>query len=82
MAVVELIIEWFRANPDVFGFFVASLIFLTTITLVALRAINFWVTLLFLLFALFSGLTVGNQHLFKERLKRTQQEVVVVEENQ
>ncbi len=82
MAAVEGVIEWFRVNPDVFGFFVATLIFLSTLILVAFRAINFWITLLLLLFALFSGLTVGNQHLFKERLKSDPPQIAQFEDDQ
>lgn len=57
-------IEWFRANPDVFGFFVASIIFVITILLVVFRKIHFLVTLILLLFSLMAGLAIANQHRF------------------
>jgi predicted membrane protein len=59
---MEAMIEWFRLNPDVFGFIVATLIFLTVVVLVAFHRINLWMTVLFLFFALISGLIITNQH--------------------
>ena len=63
---METVLEWLRANVDVFGFGVACLIFLITIILVARKVINFWMTLLLLLFALFSGLIIANQNIVKD----------------
>jgi len=63
---MQTVLDWFRANNDVFGFGVAALIFLITIILVSRKMIGFWITLLLLFFALFSGLIIGNQSFFKE----------------
>lgn len=63
------IIDWFRINPDVFGFIVASIIFLTTILLVVFRKIPFWVTLILLLFSLISGLSISNQNRFFQMME-------------
>lgn len=61
---MQEIIEWFRNNPDVFGLFVATVIFIVTIFLVVFRKIQFWVTLILLLFSLVSGLAIANQSRF------------------
>lgn len=61
---MQEMIDWFRENPDVFGFFVASIIFVTTIFLVVFRKIQFLVTLILLLFSLIAGLAIANQHRF------------------
>jgi hypothetical protein len=66
MALMAAILEWLRENSDVFGFAVAALIFLITVVLVSRKMIGFWISLLFLLFALISGLLIGNQHFIKE----------------
>lgn len=63
---MESILEWFRTNNDVFGFGVATLIFLVTIILVSRQMIGFWITMLFLFFALFSGLIIANQDFVKK----------------
>lgn len=73
---MEIVLEWLRANNDVFGFGVATLIFLITIVLVSRKMIGFWITLLFLLFSLFSGLMIANQGTFKEWLLSQKNEMV------
>lgn len=67
------IIDWFRANPDVFGFFVASVIFIITILLVVFRKIQFWVTLVLLLFSLISGLAIANQNRFFQSIEKKEE---------
>ena len=57
-------IDWFRANPDVFGFCVATVIFAITVLLVTFHRIQFWVTLVLLLFSLIAGITIANQNRF------------------
>ena len=66
---MDIVLEWLRANVDVFGFTVACVIFLITIVLVSRKLINFWVTLLLLVFSLFTGLIIANQNLFKDWLR-------------
>ena len=56
------VVEWFRANPDVFGFCVAATIFIITILLVTFGRIQFWLTLTLLLFSLVVGIAITNQH--------------------
>ena len=68
---MEAFIEWLKTNPDVFGFGVATLIFLFTLLLLARRAIGFFVTLLLLIFALVAGLAIVHQDLVSDYLKTT-----------
>jgi len=67
---MQPIFDWFRANNDVFGFCVAALIFFITIVLVSRKMISFWITLLLLLFSLFSGMMIANQGFFKSWLTK------------
>lgn len=69
---MQEMIDWFRENPDVFGFFVASIIFVTTIFLVVFRKIQFLVTLILLLFSLIAGLAIANQHRFFKDPEQTE----------
>lgn len=79
---MELVLEWFRANNDVFGFIVGAIIFFIAIALVSRKAIGFLITLLLLLFALFSGLIIANQGFFKDwrSNRQTEKHQNVVEE--
>ncbi len=67
---MQEMIEWFRANPDVFGFIVATLIFAITLLLVTFRRIKFWTTLILLVFSLLVGLCISNQNRFFNWLEK------------
>lgn len=75
------IIEWFRENPDVFGFFVATIIFAITVLLVTFRRIQLWVTLVLLVFSLICGITITNQNRFFNWLEGSPQESKQQEDN-
>lgn len=66
---MQMILDWLRANSDVFGFVVASLIFTITIVLVSRKLIGFTITLLLLLFALVTGLVIGHQDVVFDHFK-------------
>lgn len=67
---MEEVLNWFKENPDVLGFGVATVIFLFTILLVARKAIGFFITLLFLTFALVSGFLIVNQDVVRDYLEK------------
>ena len=68
---MEVFLDWLRANPDVFGFGVATLIFFITIILVSSKLINFAVTILLLIFSLVAGFMITNQDNFADLFKST-----------
>ena len=68
---MEVFLDWLRANPDVFGFSVATLIFFITIILVSSKLINFAVTILLLIFSLVAGFMITNQDNFADLFKST-----------
>jgi hypothetical protein len=76
---MDPIFAWLRTNNDVFGFGVATLIFLGTILLVSRRIIGFGITLLLLFFALFSGLIIANQEFLKNWMMKDPAEKPIIE---
>ncbi|MEX1013319.1 MAG: hypothetical protein WD595_04130 [Waddliaceae bacterium] len=65
---MEEFLTWFQEHPGVLGFLVSSLVFFITIFLVSKKWIGFSITLLLLLFALVSGITIANQQLLLKRI--------------
>ncbi len=66
---MDIVFDWMRANIDVFGFLVGTVIFIVTLVLVTRKSIGFWITLLLLFFALFTGFSIANINFIKENLQ-------------
>lgn len=73
-------IDFITANTTI-AYVTAFVIFIITLVLVVRRLIGFMVTLLLLLFALLSGLSIANHDLFREMLQRFKTDAVAPDED-
>ena len=62
---MEPILSWFSDHHEVAGFLTTAFIYIITVFLASRKLIGFWITLLFLIFALLSGLAIANQDFLK-----------------
>ncbi len=74
---MEEILTWFQNHPGVLGFLVSSFVFFITIFLVSKRWIGFSITLLLLLFALVSGMTIANQQMLLRQINSSSHDTSV-----
>jgi len=71
---MELVLNWVSTHLQVFGFGVATVIFLFTVFLASRQYIGFFITLLFLLFALLTGFLIVNHDVIREYMEVKVQE--------